>query len=187
MNIYIELITQFVQALTVVVGGIWAVYKFLWENPLKPKVEFDFDCAFLGPQQGNYLAVFTVHVRNKGSVEHQTDEIRITIRGIKNDTIIGLFKNEEMKVADFPDKLVDEVNIVAKRANIKKDGDENKIQNKPAFYYFIRPGINQDFNYVTPIPENYRFLIVKCSFKYKIKGIAIHTTERVFEVKTASK
>jgi hypothetical protein len=173
----IELLTQIIETLTIVIGGAWGIYKFLWENPLKPKVEFDFDCAFLGAQQGTYLAVFTVHVRNKGIIEHETNEIRITIRGIKNGTFIGLHKKEEMKMAAFPDKLVDEVNIVAKR-------DDKKYKE---FYYFIRPGINQDFNYVTPIPEGYRFLLVKCSFKYKKDGISVHTTERVFEVKPTGK
>jgi hypothetical protein len=66
---------------------------------------------------------------------------------------------------NFPEKIMEGINIVP-----------------PKFgYFFVRPNVNQSFNYVTHVSEEIRFIIVRATFKYKITG-DIHAAEKVFEV-----
>ena len=161
-----DIILNAIQAGILVAGAIWAFIRFKMEDPLHPRIEFAIDCKFFGPQAGSYLTVFTVSARNKGNVEHTFAGIRLRVRGIKDKEPLTEF-TKYPPMTNFPETIMKEVNIVP-----------------PEFkYFFVRPGIDQDFNYVTQIADNIRFIIVRATFKYK-KSNELHTAENVFEVKS---
>ncbi|MDB5129926.1 hypothetical protein [Mucilaginibacter sp.] len=161
----LDLILNGVQLLFVVIGGVWAYFRFRRENPLHPRIEFGLKCKFYGPIHSSYLATFTIIANNKGNVEHRFSEIRLKIRGIKGDEDLTVFEKYAPMV-EFPEKIIDKVNIVP-----------------PQFgYFFVRPGVNQSFNYPTQISKEIRYIIVRATFKYQLTN-DLHTTEEVFEVK----
>ncbi len=53
-------------------------------------------------------------------------------------------------------------------------------------YFFVRPGVNQAFSYVTHLPIDIQFIIVRATFIYQSTN-EIHTAENVFEVKQVTK
>lgn len=154
-----------IQLLTIIVGALWAYFRFRKEDPLHPRIEFDIDCKFFGPQQNSYLASFTVSASNKGNVEHKFSEIRLRVRGIKINEPLTEFK-EYSPMVNFPEKIMEGVNIVPSKFG----------------YFFVRPGVNQGFHYATQVSGDIRFIIVRATFKYKITD-ELHTAEKVFEVK----
>ena len=94
-----------------VIGIIWAYFRFRRENPLYPRIEFNLDCKFFTPQHNSCLTAITISANNKGNIEHKFSEIRIRIRGIKNNEPLKEFK-EYPPMVEFPVEVMKGVNIV---------------------------------------------------------------------------
>ena len=118
----------------------------------------------LGPQGNNYVAEFTVFANNKGSIKFTFPEIRLRVLGITVDSELLPWKDHGERL-NFPIKVLNEQIIPSKFK-----------------YFFVEPGVNQAITYVTTIPENIKFIVVRASFKYLFRN-AIHTREKVFEIK----
>ena len=148
-----------------IVGGIWVYKRFRHEGAAKPRIEFDVRCRFLGPIQDAYVAAFEVHAKNCGLVEHRFQEIRLKVLAIRSDATLQMWQGHEPRLL-FPEQLVRGVNLVPRELG----------------YYFVRPGVDQSFSYVIPIPKDLRFLVARATFLYEATG-DLHTAERVFEVR----
>lgn len=160
-----DVIINSIQLLVILLSAIWAYFRFRREGPLHPRIEFGIDCKFYGPQSNSYLTSFSVTANNKGNVEHKFKEIRLRVLGIKANQTFTEFERYPPMV-NFPEIIMKRVNIVP-----------------PTYgYYFVRPNVNQTFNYTTQIQADIRFIIVRATFEYQ-KTEEIHTTEQVFEVK----
>lgn len=153
-----------VQSIIIIIGAIWAYFRFHRENPLHPRIEFDLDCKFFAPQNNSQLTAITVSASNKGNVEHKFGEIRLRILGIKNNQPLKEFA-EYPPMVEFPIEIIKGVNIVPPKYE----------------YFFVRPNVKQAFSYATQIPINIRFIIIRATFKYQSIN-EIHTAEKVFEV-----
>ncbi len=158
-----------IQLVIVIIGAIWTYFRFRRENPLHPRIEFNLDCKFFEPQHNSHLTAITISAHNKGNVEHKFTEIRIRILGIKNNQPLKEFEKYPPMV-EFPVEIMKGVNIVPPEYE----------------YFFVRPNVNQTFNFATQISSDIRFIIIRATFKYQ-KINEIHTAERVFEVKTETK
>lgn len=152
------------QFIGVVVGAFWVFTRFRREGPNQPRIEFTIACRFLGPVDGEYVAAFEIYANNKGYVEHRFTEIRLKVLGIKHDEKLSEWRTHEPRLY-FPTTLVRGVNLVPEELE----------------YYFVRPGVDQSFSFVTRVPAEFRFLAARATFKYRATG-DIHTSERVFEV-----
>ena len=153
------------ELIVLIISAIWAYFRFRKENPLHPRIEFDINCNFLGPQHDSYLTSFIISAHNKGNVEHKFSEIKLRVLGIKTkDTLTDLEGYSPM--VKFPQVIMKGVNIVPNKYG----------------YFFVRPGVNQTFNYTTQVLSDIRFIIVRAAFKYQSTN-EIHTAEKVFEVK----
>ncbi len=161
----LDVVFNGIQVLIILFSALWAYFRFRKEDPLYPRIELDINCKFFGPQRNSYLASFTVSANNKGNVEHKFSEIRLRVRGIKFNEPLTEFE-EYSPMTKFPEKIMDGINIVPSKFG----------------YFFVRPGVNQAFNYVTQVSKDIRFIIVRATFKYKASN-ELHTAERVFEVK----
>jgi hypothetical protein len=169
MNDYTKNLADFIfdsmQFLVILTSALWAYFRFRRENPLHPRIEFDLDCNFLGPQANSYLSSFIITANNKGNVEHKFSEIRLRVLGIKKNQPFTEFEKYSPMV-NFPEEIMKEINIVP-----------------PKFeYFFVRPNVNQSFSYITQIKADIRFIVVRATFKYQSTE-EIHTTQKVFEVK----
>src|SRR5258708_19933982 len=92
------------QLLLLVVGAVWAYYRFWREGSHRRRVEFRIDCVFFGPQQDQYLAEFKLHAVNKGLVVHRFPSIELRVRGFKPLDKIS-FCNIKNPPVKFPHKV----------------------------------------------------------------------------------
>jgi hypothetical protein len=161
----VDMILKSLETFIILVSALWAYFRFKKEDPLYPRIEFDISCNVFGPQQDSYLTSFTVTANNKGYVEHKFSEIHLRVLGIKASEPLMEFQKFPPMVS-FPEKILKEINIVPPHYE----------------YYFVRPGVNQEFNFATQIPVNIRFILVRATFIYQSTK-EIHSTEKVFEVK----
>lgn len=160
----IDQIIELLTLITVVVSGLWVYFHFIREDPLCPRIEFNLDCSFFGPQDNAYVAAFSIYAHNKGRVEHKFRNIKIKAHGIKMGESVTFWEGHAPKLY-FPTKVFHEANLV--HNNYK--------------YFFVRPGINQTFSFVTRIPIEFRFILVRATFEYE-NAEGLQTAERVFEV-----
>ena len=165
---YLGLALNALQALGIVVGAIWAFYRFRIELPWKPRIEFDIDTTFLGSQENGYVASIDFRAANKGTVNHTITKMEIRIRGIKNGAVFTKMGKNQYEKVEFPEKIVSVDNLIPTKYR----------------YYFVRPNINQTFHYYTVIPNDIRFIIVWAAFKYE-GSKELHTAEKIFEVKVS--
>jgi hypothetical protein len=153
------------QLLLLVVGAVWAYYRFWREGSHRRRVEFSINCSFFGPQCDEYLAEFTLHADNKGLVVHRFPSIELRVRGIKASEGISFWENRRPRV-EFPHKIV-----------------QAEIVHEKYAYIFVEPGVKQVITYVTRIPAEYRFILARAEFRYDRRNP--HSAESVFEVKPA--
>ncbi len=152
------------QLLIVAATSAWAYYRFRKEGTLDPRIEFDIDCKFFGPHHNYYLASTLITASNKGNIEHKFKEIIIRVRGIHHEDTFQIFKKCPPTI-EFKEVIVNDINIIP-----SKEG-----------YYFVRPGIKQDFSCSYRIDSNIKFISVHARFIYE-KTQEPHTTERIFEL-----
>ncbi len=152
------------QLLLLVVGAVWAYYRFWREGSHRRRVEFRIDCVFFGPQQDQYLAEFKLHAVNKGLVVHRFPSIELRVRGIKASDEISFWKDRKPRV-EFPHKVM-----------------QGEIVHEKYSYIFVEPGVEQVITYVTKIPAEYRFILARAEFRYD--RLNPHSAEEVFEVKS---
>lgn len=129
-----------------------------------PHIEFEINANFYGPEAGAYIAEFLFVARNKGNVQQKFNDIRIRVRGIDDGQGFQFWEGNEPRL-NFPRRLVKQKSILP---------DDYS-------FFFVEPGIEQVFTYITKIPINTKYLLVHAEFEYD--KYTPHTTERVFEVK----
>lgn len=160
----IDLIINLIQAGVIIAGVGWAIYRFRAEGTHQPRIEFNIDAQFLGPERDYYAVQIVIHANNKGLRVRRFPSIRILARGIERGHNIEEWKGREPRLF-LPDKLIDDAEVVFK---------ENYS------HIFVEPGVNQDITYLTRIPAKYRFVSLRAEFRYDDERT--HSTERLFDI-----
>ncbi|MEK6337359.1 MAG: hypothetical protein AABM67_20750 [Acidobacteriota bacterium] len=150
------------QLVLLVVGALWAYYRFWREGSHRRRVEFSIDCNFFGPQQEQYLAEFRLHAVNKGVVVHRFPSIELRVLGLKKSDPISFWEDRKPRV-EFPHKVM-----------------QAEIVHDKYSYIFVEPGVEQVITYVTTFPAEYRFILARAEFRYDRRNP--HSAEKVFEL-----
>jgi len=130
-----------------------------------PHIEFEIRCNFHGPQEGSLIAEVLLTARNKGLIQQKFKDIRLRVRGIEADQALSFWAGNEPRL-NFPLKIVSDASLLPENYN----------------FFFVEPGIEQTFTYVTKVPLSVRYILVHAEFEYD--AFTPHTAERVFTVKT---
>jgi len=132
-----------------------------------PHIEFEIHSNFYGPEGDGYIAELLLVADNKGLIQQKFKDIRLRVRGIESEGALSYWQGHEPRL-EFPLKLIDDVSILPQGYN----------------YFFVEPGIEQVFTYVTKIPASVKYILVYTEFAYD--QFTPHTTERVFAVRPGS-
>jgi len=151
------------QLLAVIVGGIWVFFRFRREDTHVPKVAFNIEGTFFGPQQGFYLAELVMSIENKGLVKHRFDEISLRVLGIRRDAPVTLWADTQR--VEFPEQIINDKDVMYK---------------KKYSSIFVEPGVTQRVTYVARIPVGIRLVLARAQFQYD--SHRTHSTEKVFEI-----
>ena len=157
-----DVIIASLQLLAVIAGGIWVFFRFRREGSHSPRVAFEIEGRFFGPQGDGYLAEFMMLVKNEGLVRHRFTAITLRVRGIRNAVPLMLWGDTQR--VEFPEKVVDDADVMYK----VKYGS-----------IFVEPGVTQRLTFVAKIPAGIRFVLARAQFNYDSNRT--HSTERVFE------
>lgn len=162
----IDVFLGLAQFLVVLCGAAWAYYRFRAEGLHRPRVEFDVDANFLGPQNNYFLTEILISAHNVGLRIRKFPSIKLLVRGIKHDAKIEEWKENEPRLF-FPDKIIDNAEVIFK---------------KNYGHVFVEPGVKQKLTYLTRIPADYRFISIRVEFEYNENRT--HSAERILELPT---
>jgi hypothetical protein len=144
------------------------------ERHLVPRAQLDVKCKFYGPQKGEFLVEVSMLVKNKGNTRRKFKSVRIRLRGISGGEELTFWDPQRKGRADFPLLLVK---------------DDLLLGSTGEYYYYVEPGVDQVFTYVTKIPETVRYALCHVKFvsiaeKQEDQAENEFTEERLFEVRT---
>jgi len=140
------------------------VEEELRRRTYSPHIEFEIKCNFYGPEKDCFVAEFLLIARNKGFIQQKFKDIHFRVRGIESEQPLAYWQGNEPRLA-FPMKIVDNASILPKDYS----------------FFFVEPGIEQVFTYVTKIPLSVKYILAHAEFEYD--KFTPHTTERTFAVK----
>jgi hypothetical protein len=158
-----DVVLSAIQLVAILIGAMWAYFRFSREGTHTPRIELDLACIFLesgNPKDNHRVAAFTIHARNKGHIEHKFDRISLRLRGIKSGALLAV---REDKRLEFPEPLM-KAELIPKKVG----------------YYFVRPGVEQQVTFATTIPADVRFVLARAAFKYE-NSDNLHSVEKVFD------
>ena len=160
----VQAIATALQALALVVAGLWAYFRLRVERTHSPHIELNIACNLFGPQDGEYLSEFLLTAHNKGAVRQEFKNIILRVRGIKKDCSLEYWNKYKPRVK-FSEKIFSAEVIHKEKYN----------------YIFVEPNVCQEITYVTKIPSDIKFILCRVEFKYDLH--TPHSIERVFELK----
>ncbi len=159
---------KLIAAIAALIGGFWALTRYVIERGLVPAAELDVESDVIGEKSDNKIIEITVHIINKGSSVLVAKDIRLVLKTIdaKDDTVLY---SDEKKYGrlKFPNPL-------------NKVVEEEAKQQKSIVPFllvphdtFVQPGVDQKYSFVTTISNTAEFVLVHAEFKYAQKPKAI--------------
>jgi hypothetical protein len=149
--------------MAVLVGGIWAIWRYALKREAQPKIEFALELQPLGAIAEERLVNVIAVITNRGSVRHYLSDFWFDLRPLheSDPVIIG---GPEI------DGQVKFGRSERKRYWIRPSGKR----------FFIDPGVTQRYIHVTAIPLAARFVLVYGHFAYP--GSEYHSAQQAFDL-----
>ncbi|MCB9450933.1 MAG: hypothetical protein H6672_05805 [Anaerolineaceae bacterium] len=164
-----ETITQIVQALVtslaIVVGGLWALRKYVFQREGSPRIDFSVDVNFVGVHKDCWVIEILGMLKNHGGVPHKITDLSFNLRYF-----------------DTTDSLVegpDDINQQLLIPNISKRGVWTPARSKEPM--IILPGVTLRYSYLHWIPPTAKFLLLHGLLKYHESGLE-HRADAVLKV-----
>lgn len=117
------------------------------QRALIPRVEYDLQCHFHGPQEGDWATDLQFIVNNKGAVRREFGSIKVRLRIIRRNEVLK-FWGEGFRLR-FPEQWI----------------QDDLLPQHNDYYYFVEPGVRQVFSYPTKIPMDASFVLLHVSFR----------------------
>lgn len=159
LNIFIKILF----ALGSIIGGLWALTKYVIERGLVPAAELDLDCNVVGHKGKSKIIEMTVRIINKGSSILVAKDICLRLKTIEKDSTLSLYSDaQKYGRLRFPNSLS------------RAFAEDEEAHKKETFELvphdtFVQPGVDQKYSFVTRISEDSEFLHAHAEFQYAQK------------------
>lgn len=150
-----------VTALAIIIGGIWALRRYVFEKEGFPRIEFIVDAEFIGVQQNEWVVEILGLLRNQGSVLHQINRFQFSVRALSDTDLLQDGKDIRGQLV-FPHKI------------IKSSWTPNDTKAPMV----IMPGVNLRYGYQYHVPVSTTFLLIQGALDYTEHGGLEHRADR---------
>ena len=154
---------SFATVLSMLVGGYWVYNKYVRADERYPNVEFTADINIIGAQQGLLVVELIAFVENKGKAQLKMEGLDYDLNALlRNDPVL---RDEKWGgQVNFPNEM-------CKGPFLPQEYD----------YFFVDPGTNAKYSYITCVPDTTTFLMLHCKFVYFGRGKQ-HSAEKTIQV-----
>jgi hypothetical protein len=145
-----EAVSAVVSSLAILLGGLWAYWKFVIQREREPRAEFDVTAEFLGVQDGKWLLEVSARLNNKGHVRHLMKNATMNARYLTAaDPILESSEKGHFRQVSFPHSIG--------RRTVWWDS-------------YIDPGLEFRNSYLAWVPAEATYILLLCNFQYD-KGV----------------
>jgi hypothetical protein len=143
---FAEGISSVMSTLAIIIGGVWAYWKFVVQMEREPRAEFDLTAEFIGIQDGKWLLEVSARLANKGKVRHLMKNATMNIRYLTSaDHVLESSQDGHFRQVSFPHSIG--------RRVVWSDS-------------YIDPGLEFRNSYLAWVPEEATFVLLLCNFEY---------------------
>ncbi len=139
-------IADIATAVAIILGGMWAYWKFSIQREREPRAEFDLAAEFVGQQDGKWLIEVSARLTNKGKVRHPMIDATMNVRYlVSSDVVVESQDPTHFRQLSFPHAVG--------RRKIWQDS-------------YIDPGLEFRNSYIIWVPAQATFVLLLCKFRY---------------------
>ena len=179
-------IAQIIGIFAAIIGGLWALTRYIIERGILPPTEFSISLNPKGIQKGELILEVILHLKNLGSSALVVQSLWVDVRYLRQDDKVSFINNTEARhlsgLTDFPHsvkkRLSEPAVMEARREALdlwfkerKKLGEERHREPRglPLLPYktFVQPGVKQKYTYITNIEEDTSFVLINAEFYYE--------------------
>ena len=152
--------------LSILIGGLWAWSKYIIERGLIPPVDFSIDYNIVGTNPQKHVIEVLLFLRNLGNSTLVAKDVKLRVKYLNQKDEIDVFKcNKDVKFGrvNFSNPLSKDFSCDEK--------SESEISKFTILKYdsIVQPGVKQVYSFVTAIPSNVVYLLLRGEFKYAQK------------------
>ncbi len=159
-----EALQAVLTSLSILIGGSWVVYRFVLQQERFPNINFTTDINIVGKQGNFWLAELTATIENKGKAQHKMSKIGFDLNAM------------------FVDDPVESEERWGGQINFPHSLTIGSYLPKHQKYFFVDPGTEAKYSYVTKIPLNTSYLLLHSNFAYSTRKNKMHTAEKTIRV-----
>ncbi|MGD2089272.1 MAG: hypothetical protein PVH61_24055 [Candidatus Aminicenantes bacterium] len=152
--------------LGIIIGGGWALRKYVFQKEDYPRIEFSVDINFVGTHKSQWIIEVLGLLQNKGEVPHKIRDLRFEIR----------YLSREDKIEAGDDSIGGQLRF---RKPVKQGSWTPADSSGPMV---ILPGISLRYSYVYHVPTTIAFVMLHGKMKYARGGIEDLRADRVVKV-----
>lgn len=158
ISTFFEYLGKAVTVLASALGLIWAFEKWWRREEHFPRINFDIKIDIIDHKDGSHIINVLAILENKGVVPLKIKDFSCEIKGIK--------ENDELKLGDQK---------IRHQLNFKHSVVDGIFFPKEWESSFVHPGVTTTYNYVTIVPDEYLYLLIKGTFGYLKKSNMHHS------------
>ena len=159
-----EALQAILTSLSIIIGGGWILYRFVIQQERFPNINFTTDINMIGEQGGFWIVELTTTIENKGKAQHKMSEIGFDLNALFNDDPLESEDKWGGQI-NFPHRLV-----------------WGSYLPKHQKYFFVDPGTEAKYSYLTKVPKNVSYLLLHSNFVYLKRKNTMHTAEKTIKV-----
>lgn len=166
-----EIIRNYAQAIqsvatvtAIIIGGIWAYFRFYKQREHSTRLEFTVDVEFVGLQDNRWLVEVVAFIENKGLVLHDIRNFVFDLRYLTNKDVL----EDGEKNINF-------------QTNIKHSCKKGSWIPEDWESTFIEPGLKTRYSYIANVPAAATFLLIHGKFNYRDQK-EFHTADKLIKV-----
>ena len=157
---FVDIGSKVIAFATLVAGTVWGISKYVRRDEHFPRIAFEVTARFVGQHGGRVLVEVLAVLENKGVVPVKIKDLQFKLRGVLED-----------------DVLQDGDESIRGQTRIPHELGAGTFVPEHWDYTFIYPGVETEYNYITTLDADVRFVRVEGSFSYDREGASHHAAK----------
>lgn len=157
-EIVFKIISSILTAIALLVGAVWAYYRFKRQRENYALIDFAVDIVFHKKIGNWWIVELVAFIDNKGKVQHQIKDYNFDLSALTGSDKVTTSEDFGGQVY-FP-------HTVAKGSFLPKRFE----------YFFMEPGLRNKYSYIARVPVEAEIVILHSWFNY-LDGKHSHTAE----------
>ncbi len=161
----VDTLQAIITTLAIIIGGIWALRRYVFQREGFPRIEFFVDANFVGVHQDEWLVEFLGMLKNEGNVPHRIKRFDFSVRALLDSDRLEDGEQVRGQVL-FP-------HVIKKGSWIPGDKDVPMV---------LMPSVSFRYSYQYHVPLSASFLLIQGRLYYEGHEHLEHRADKVVKI-----